>query len=225
MKLILFDIDGTLTRTNDVDQRCFSEALEDVMGLQELKWEDMDFLQVTDPGCLREAFKQQLERSPTAEEVERIKEVFISNLEAETAEVEQFREVPGAKAIIDELRDHPDYKIAFSTGCWLHSAELKLNMVNIDYNGIPFGNADLAATRDKIALEAIRLTEKEYPNLLFEETIYVGDGLWDLKTSALLDLSFIGIDVRSSGKLAEAGATNVLRNFLDKDAFYKLLEK
>ena len=27
MKLIVFDIDGTLTQTNEVDSRCFEEAL------------------------------------------------------------------------------------------------------------------------------------------------------------------------------------------------------
>ncbi len=224
MKLILFDIDGTLTRTNEVDQRCFREALEEVMGLSDQSWEEMDFLQVTDPGCVRESFKRQLERSPTEDEFERIKEEFISNLEGETMDADQFSEVPGAANLIAELREHEDYKIALSTGCWGYSAELKLNMVNIDYDGIPFGNADIYTTRDEIAKHAIRLAEKMFPNIDFEKIYYVGDGLWDLRTSELIGLSFIGIDAEGTGKLKAAGAKKVLRNFLDKEAFYGMLE-
>ena len=42
MKLVIFDIDGTLTQTNEVDSRCFIEALQHVLGVEEFDtcWEN-----------------------------------------------------------------------------------------------------------------------------------------------------------------------------------------
>ena len=50
MKLVVFDIDGTLTQTNEVDSRCFEEALRIVLGIEEFDtcWENYQF--VTDSG-------------------------------------------------------------------------------------------------------------------------------------------------------------------------------
>ncbi len=50
------------------------------------------------------------------------------------------------------------------------------------------------------------------------EIIYFGDGLWDYKTCKNLGIRFIGIDYMNNGKLRNAGANQVFRDFTGVNA-------
>jgi len=65
MKLIIFDIDGTLTNTKEVDDKCFINAFEKTfqLNIKDQIWADLK--NVTDWGITEEIIYQRLKRKPT----------------------------------------------------------------------------------------------------------------------------------------------------------------
>lgn len=41
MNLIIFDIDGTLTQTNEVDSKCFARAIKDILQIKHINIQPM----------------------------------------------------------------------------------------------------------------------------------------------------------------------------------------
>ena len=67
MKLAVFDLDGTLTQTNAVDDICFILAFADA-GIDDLNDDWSEYQNITDSGVTHEAFLNWMGRTPTAEE-------------------------------------------------------------------------------------------------------------------------------------------------------------
>ena len=60
----------------------------------------------------------------------------------------------------------------------------------------------------------------------FSKTIYIGDAIWDVRTTRNLQLDFIG--VRRMGDfslLQKEGARHLIRDYLDYEGFLQLLEE
>ena len=70
-KLVLFDIDGTLVNTSEVDAMCYVRSFIEEFGLKEIdeRWEN--YRHATDSGILDEIFERAYSRLPSEEEVER----------------------------------------------------------------------------------------------------------------------------------------------------------
>jgi beta-phosphoglucomutase-like phosphatase (HAD superfamily) len=64
MKLAIFDIDGTLTETNEVDDECFVKAFAASHQITEIETDWTKYTHVTDSGLVSEIFRQKLGRSP-----------------------------------------------------------------------------------------------------------------------------------------------------------------
>ena len=57
MHLVMFDIDGTLIESYDIDEQCFLAAIDEVLGIQiDSRWER--YPHVTDAGILDEILSQ-----------------------------------------------------------------------------------------------------------------------------------------------------------------------
>lgn len=69
MNLIVFDIDGTLTQTNNVDSLCFTKAIKDTLQITELNTDWASYQYSTDSGLLTEIYENFLQRPPSIEEI------------------------------------------------------------------------------------------------------------------------------------------------------------
>lgn len=225
MKLVIFDIDGTLTNTNEIDRIAYVEAFEALYSrkLSEEDWHGA--MHFTDLAIFIEHFESTFNRLPLEGEVQNIKD-YIEGTYQRTFEEkpELFHEIPGAVALFNELKNHADYKLAIATGCWSFSAHFKLNAAKVDYSNIPLANSDHHVTREDITKDAIKLAKAQYGVEEFDRIVYIGDGAWDYRTTQNLGIPLIGIDVNKSGKLQGLGAKFVIDNYADKDVFYKYLE-
>ena len=68
MKLVMFDIDGTLTHTNEADDRCFVRALADVFQFQEVDADWSKYPCCSDSGILQTLFESRTGRGPSPTE-------------------------------------------------------------------------------------------------------------------------------------------------------------
>jgi hypothetical protein len=72
MKLVVFDFEGTLARTDGVDGECFTQAFEDALDIRGFSTEWNDYEHVTDEGVVRQIFMDRLGRQPHAEETAKL---------------------------------------------------------------------------------------------------------------------------------------------------------
>ncbi len=186
--LIICDIDGTLTHTNEVDTRCFLESLRTVVGIDlgEADWND--FPDSTDTAIVHELLKDR--PGPEIADLESaIRTDFVGRLtSASLADPDQFTALPGAESFIRQIPSHPDLELAIATGGWLESAQIKLRSAGIDARDLPIATSSDRARRTDI----IRLAA-ERANRPLQSSVYLGDAPWDQRAARELGIPFIGI--------------------------------
>lgn len=222
MKLVVFDIDGTLTNTNQIDENCFVRAFALEFGIFGINTNWSEYAYTTDSGITQQIFKEKLERLPSDEELVRLKARFIGLLqEAFINNQDLFSEIPGSTNVLAKLQLDPDWCVAIATGGWRESAKLKLQKANLQIEGIPLASANDALSREDIIKTAIIKAENVYQVEKFQKVIFVGDGVWDVKAAYRLNIAFIGI---GDNKLTNLGATKVIRDFTHLEDFLKILQ-
>jgi phosphoglycolate phosphatase-like HAD superfamily hydrolase len=217
MKLIIFDIDGTLTNTNRVDGECFVQAFADLYGVTDINTNWADYPHATDSGITLSIFQQRWSRAPTPSEVTSLKQSFVSFMQSQySIDPTLFEEIPGAAKALDKLKQETGWAVSIATGCWSVSAEMKLKAASIHTSGIPIGCADDGLSREEILRAAVSKAQAHYGQNNFERIVSIGDGVWDVRTALHLNFAFIGIGSGEHEKLLrDTGATYVIGDYTD----------
>ena len=216
MRLVIFDIDGTLCATADSDAVCYANAFQRVFGnpLPSLDWHK--YQHVTDRGILWEALEWIRGEKPTLEEQELFEDTFMEEMETAYLKApDEFKEIPGALAMFHELRNSDDVTLSLATGCLRRSALFKLDKIGLDARNIPGGFACDAVSRIDIVKKSVEEAGTHIP-----DRVYVGDGVWDVRTCAALGIRFVGITAQSdSERLKAHGAGVCLEDFTNLQSF------
>ena len=116
------------------------------------------------------------------------------------------------------MSNHRELGVAIATGCWRETAHFKLNAAGFDLSKIPFACAsDRSSRAEIIALAA------ERAGMPIGQSVYVGDGVWDLRATQELGIPFIGFG-RKIESLRRAGAAYTLDAW-NEAALLKVLEE
>lgn len=223
MNAIIFDIDGTLTNTTRVDDKCFVKAFETVFGIDISNQNWSELTNVTDWGITEEIILKNWNRIPTEIEYTHMISEFVAQLQFElNANKKQFQEIDGALNFISFLRKKPDITIGIATGGWEKSANLKLKSIGIDAAEFVISNSNHFKTREDILSKTIRDLKENWKNKI-DRIIYFGDGTWDFLTCEKLNIEFIGIDNAKNNKLKEIGAETIFSDFEQYELIYKNL--
>jgi phosphoglycolate phosphatase-like HAD superfamily hydrolase len=216
--LIVCDIDGTLTDTNQVDADCFVASLRAVAGIDPGTTDWNQFPEVTDAAIVHELLKDR----PASEEAEMeaaIRMDFMTRLAMEAeANPHRFQALPGAAGFVSAARETTGFDVALGTGGWADSAQIKLQMAEIDASGLALATSSDRTRRTEIIQLAVQRSGRT--DL---DAVYVGDGLWDLKAARSLGLPFIGIGP-DSDRLLAAGADAVYPDFRDYSSILNCIE-
>lgn len=224
MNLVLFDLDGTLTDTTGVDDACFVQAMREVLGVRGFPTDWSKYAEATDEGltdeiCRRAPSDGGLGRSPTEEEVCRIRARFIELLARSAAEEPgRFRAVAGAPDLVSRIGE--EEAVGIATGAWRESAMIKLRAAGLaGLAGIPAAFADRGlAERARIVSAAAARAAARAGVRAFDATVYVGDGPWDVRAARGLGMGFVGVGTgQKRERLLAAGAPVVLPDFADLD--------
>jgi phosphoglycolate phosphatase-like HAD superfamily hydrolase len=226
MKLAVFDLDGTLTQTNAVDDICFILAFADA-GIDDLNDDWSEYQNITDSGVTHEAFLNRMGRTPTAEEVLRIVDRFVELLrEHYASDAGRFRQTPGAASFLLNLQKSSQWRVAIATGCWSRSAQFKIEAAGLPINGCPAGFAEDGRSREAIVQAAIRRAADRYAENGFEKIVSIGDAVWDIRTAHRLQLPFVGIgDGEGAETLRRQGASHVVPDFVDEARCIRALDE
>ncbi len=196
----MFDIDGTLLESFQVDSECFVDAVRQVTG-QSIDSDWSRYQHVTDSGILREflasndfseqapAIDRQIDQQPIKAQIKR---QFVKNLKVAMAK-SAVKPIAGAAKLINHLNASEEFAISIATGGWRESAQLKLESAGIDYADIPIATADDHYSRIEIMkIAAQKASADQYP------CSYFGDGEWDKAACTELGFRFVLVGNRIS---------------------------
>jgi beta-phosphoglucomutase-like phosphatase (HAD superfamily) len=219
MHLVMFDIDGTLTATDDVDTECYVRAVGDVLGFANINTDWSVYPHCSDSGILETLCHERLGRPPTRVEVAAVQSRFMTLLASATRE-RSFPPIDGARELLDTLIATPGIALAMASGGWECSARLKLASAGLASPQIPAAFADDAPERTSIMQIAFARAEQTVAGTPFLERTYIGDGVWDSRAARELGFRFIGIahDGAKIDRLRAEGATDVFPDYRNPTA-------
>ncbi|MBI4014304.1 MAG: haloacid dehalogenase-like hydrolase [Candidatus Rokubacteria bacterium] len=131
MRLVLFDVDGTLLSASGAGRRALGRALVDVFGTAG-PIDSYDFHGGTDPQIVRDLLGAA--GLPLAEILAREAELFacyLEQLEAELGDGRGVRLYPGVAALVEALAGEPDCVVGLLTGNIEPGARLKLRSTGL----------------------------------------------------------------------------------------------
>ncbi len=214
--LAIFDNDGTICDTQEVEGPCYAKAIEHITGrsLSTLDWNSYE--EPTSTAMVREL----LAGDPAAAaKEEEIKREFVRLLNEEQPKFPgDFTPLPGAVEFIERLKSENICTVAISTGCFDASARFKLQCCGIDLDDFPHAtSSDTPTRRAIIPLAAARA------GFELSDVVYFGDAPWDVVVSRLLGIPMIGIG-RRIDQLRALGITDTFRDYSDADAIIRVLQ-
>lgn len=217
VKLAIFDIDGTLTNTNSVDDECFVKALSEAHAITEINTDWATYPHTTDSGITLQIFQEKFGRDPEDPELAKFKSCFLNMLsEQYHSNSSSFTAIAGASVALSRLKQESDWAVAIATGSWRESALLKLRAAKIDIDGIPAAFAEDGLSREEILQSAVSHSLEQYRLSSFAKTVSIGDGLWDVRSARRLNFTFLGVGYGESAAILDrAGAKHVIEDFAD----------
>ena len=197
----VFDVDGTLLQSADVDDRLYREAVQSILGDIRFRESLNDYEFVTDSGLLHQIRVDNcIPDSPLVDA--QIKAAFLDLIDAHIECRGPFSEIPGARDYFDRLRIAENCCVGIATGGWRDSAVRKLGSAGFDISDVPIASSDDAIDRREIMEISLSRLGSE-----FESVTYYGDGVWDQAASLSLGWTFVPVGSELGG----------IQSFLDAD--------
>jgi phosphoglycolate phosphatase-like HAD superfamily hydrolase len=221
MRLVIFDVDGTLTQTMKADEECFVRSLAEVCGFSDVDSDWSRYKHATDSGVFHEIYESRTGQHPSLSEISRFRQHFVGLL-AQVSSEAAFAAVTGAPLLLSRLADSAEYRVALATGAWRDSARLKMTSAGLCYDDYPAASSDDAVDRESIIRLSMQRAAERYGRV--GSTVYVGDGVWDARACRSVGIPFIGIASNGrAARLCAEGAISVFPDFSDADLFLKCL--
>ena len=181
---VMFDIDGTLVDSYDVDTRCFVDAVRQVTGL-EIDDDWSTYRHATDAGILQEFMDRNA--LPNQQDIKRsVQRVFFDQLK-DAIQVQPVREIPGAAEFLAQLQAMPEVIVSMATGGWRESALMKLQSAGIVAADICLASSDDAP--DRVGIMTIASERATAGQSM--PCVYFGDGAWDKKACEAMQIDFV----------------------------------
>ncbi len=231
MRLILFDIDGTLLWTNGAGRRAIHRALLDEIGTAG-PIDGYRFDGKTDPQIVRELLE--LAGHPECRSDDRITAVcrrYVDLLAAELAKPTQATKLyPGVKELLAALEPYESggrALVGLLTGNVQDGAALKLRSAGLDPARFVVGafGSDSHARADLPAVAAQRAAERTGRRFTAADLVVVGDTPDDVACARPMGARTVAVATGffDTAALRAAGATHVFENLGDTQAVLQAL--
>ncbi|MGE5234373.1 MAG: HAD family hydrolase [Acidobacteriota bacterium] len=180
MRLILFDIDGTLLDCGRQVRPLFAAALEEVFGTTG-DVHGYDFAGKTDPRIVFDLMTGSgVPREAVCEGMPLLRQRYLERLESGLRR-EEMRLLPGVADLLERLSGRPELDLGLLTGNWEMGARIKLGRFGLNrfFSFGAFG--DDAVERSELPPVALRRAAAASGRLFTAaETLIVGDSVLDV---------------------------------------------
>ncbi len=180
MKLILFDIDGTLVDCGGQARNAFADALQHVMGTTG-GLSHYDFSGKLDPRIVMDLLTGMgLSREEAQQKTPEVRAEYLKRLESDL-HVEKMRLLPGIGPLLDALVVRKDVALGLLTGNWETGGRIKIGRYDLN-RYFPFGSfGDDGMDRNELPPVALERARKLHGRTFAaHEAVIVGDSLLDI---------------------------------------------
>lgn len=227
MKLLLFDIDGTLLRVSTSGRVAVRHAIERTFG-RPLEVDGISFSGKTDPQILSEILEfHGYTISPGDKRFDRVLELYAEDM-LERLDSEDVEVLPGVRTLITRLSERDNIRLGLLTGNLEETAYRKLSAAALDQY-FPFG-AFGSDHHDRHQLPAIALDRaraKTGHHFRGSDVVIIGDTPHDVTCGQSIGASAVGVCTGriSREELAEAEPDILLDDLDCCDRFIETLER
>ena len=219
MKLLLFDIDGTILLTNGAGTRAANRAFEKIYG-HAGAMDGVDAAGKTDPMILGEMFGNTLKRDYTPDEAERLYGEYVVFLEDEVLK-SPIDIMPGIPDLLENLSMRKDLVLGIATGNIEHGARIKLRRAGLDGHFRTGGYGSDSRNREeliKVAIDRARYTLADGEG--FERVFVIGDTPHDIVHGRAAGAVTVAVATGrySQAELIEHGPDHIFEHLADYDS-------
>jgi len=225
VKLLLFDIDGTLVATGGAGVRALNRAFCQVVGIVNA----LDGVRLhgkTDPAIIREVFTARGTPNPTPS-FNQILSAYIEFLPEEVDRSTHYRVLPGVLSFLQDFHRHPDLAFGLATGNVERGARIKLARGNLNSFFAFGGFGSDAESRTELVRRAAENGARHAGGKVHPQEIFViGDTPRDIDAGREAGFRTVGVATSdySLEDLQAAGADLILSDFdRDRDKFLKMI--
>lgn len=189
MRVLLFDIDGTLIRSGGAGKYSMEAALQQAFGVREIR-DRVSYSGRTDRAIVNDLLLLH-EIPPTPDNCQLLLSTYLSHLPAALAN-RPGEVLPG---IVETLkRQHPDIAVGLLTGNVKAGADIKLRHYQLDHFFAFGGFADDVYHRDDVAKRAFQQAEEHLKRRLNPEDVWViGDTPADVQCARAIGAKAIAV--------------------------------
>ena len=226
MKLVMFDMDGTLTDGFALEENCYVRAIEQALDLPGVRTDWESYPHTTATYCLDTIVCAARGHPPTPAESRAVQQRMIGLMDDVTHRTgRRTREIPGAAAALRKLQER-GLAVAIASGDWESTARHKLAAAGIPFEGLPSAFSDAAHARTEIMRTALARAVAHHGGAAFERVVYLGDASWDVRACRELAWPLVCIgDGVAARQLQALGATRVIPDYRDFDAVLAAIEQ
>ncbi len=225
-RLLLFDIDGTLLKTNGIGSAAMLSALG-ALYQRPIARGGVEFAGRTDHQIIYDLLAANhlpLDDYPGV--VPEVFRIFPGHLR-QAAEGHQPHLLPGVAELLAELARQPGIGLGLVTGNNYHGAKTKLELVGLDFNLFPFGafGSD-AADRNALPPIALERAARYYGRMFAPaEALVIGDTPADIACARASGIPVLAVATgwSSLDELASYTPDHLLSNLADLQAALKIL--
>ncbi len=225
MKILLFDIDGTLILSGGAGDRSLTRAFKKLYGIDGAM-KGIKPAGKTDPAIVREIFERKLGMTPSEEQIQEILQWYVRFLVEEVASSAGYRVLPGVAELLERLSERDDFLLGLATGNIENGARIKLSRGDL-WRFFKFGGfASDSEERSEIVRKAVKRgleVSEDAPELI----AVIGDTPRDIKAAHDAGVFAIGVATGpySTDELLKHGAELAFTDLSDSDAFMEGVEK
>lgn len=229
LKVLLFDLDGTIMLSGGAGMRAMSRAFLERYGLSDA-FRDIVPDGKTDPIIFREIIRTRgLQVTDEAQAIRELAGIYEKHLHVEMLISPNARLMPGILEILEALSRRPDFLLGLLTGNFENTAKIKL--ARFDLNRF-FRFGAFASDHDvRAELVPIAIAHAErvagQPIGLGRHVIVIGDTPLDVRCALDNNATAIGVATAnfSAEILLASGAHLCFENFLDTSGVLAALDK
>jgi phosphoglycolate phosphatase len=225
VKLLLFDIDGTLVLTGGAGIRALDRAFQQVVGLENAM-EGIRPHGKTDPAIVREIFMARRLNGHSPDIVVQILDAYVRFLPDEVRVSSRYRILPGILSFLESLKQHPGVACGLATGNVEQGARIKLERGNLNsyfrFGGFGSDAENRTDLVRRAAEKGIRHVDRAISP---EDTFVIGDTPRDVEAGQEAGFRTVGVATSDYSRedLEAAGADLVMSDFeRDRDQFLRI---
>jgi FMN phosphatase YigB (HAD superfamily) len=215
-RLIMFDIDGTLLKT-EAEDYFYEISVCEWLSIKSIDKNWASYKHITDSGIAAELYGRIKGREPSKEELYDFSEIFFKKWK-KRLDVDPTACIPtaGVETFLSKLRTLKNISMAIATGGWRKTAKLKFEHCRMSISDLAMATCDDSHSREKIMEVAYERACRKAGVSRFQKSVYFGDGEWDFEAARCLGFGFIGIDnSKRKDAIIKSGGKYVFDDFTD----------